>query len=522
MINLIMKTVLLTTSGTGSRLGNLTKYTNKSLVKIGDKLAICYIIENYDEDTEFIITLGYYGNLVIDFLKLAYPTRKFKFVNVTPFDGDGSSLGYSMLCAKEHLQKPFIFHCCDSLTFQPINISDTNILYVIKNQDFMSYSSVNISGDYVIRMNKKGVHDNDYIYTGISYINDYLEFWSLLDNLYNNNPNNSALSDINVIEKMIQKDISIKYCVLDSYYDTGNIKSYTNTVSSFKCNHSVIEKNNESLCFFNDRVIKFCSDSDVNKKRIMRAKDLEPLVPKLLNSSDNFIEMAYCKGTVLSEVSSYGEVSKLLSWAKNNLWINKTVNNKFRESCSRFYYTKTINRLNSLSFLNKEINIINDVNTGSIKDLLESIDFKLLETDTFYRIHGDFILDNIIKSVTGEFVLLDWRHEFDDQVFLGDIYYDLAKLRHNIIFNHKNINNNLYSIEIKDQAVCDLKCNYFLIKQLDEFSDFMKENSFNERKVRLITALIWLNMSPLYEGNLSKFLFYFGKLNLYLANQERP
>ena len=29
--------VLLTTSGLGSRLGNLTKFTNKSLVRVGDK-----------------------------------------------------------------------------------------------------------------------------------------------------------------------------------------------------------------------------------------------------------------------------------------------------------------------------------------------------------------------------------------------------------------------------------------------------------------------------------------------------
>ena len=42
--------VLLTTSGLGSRLGNLTKFTNKSLVRIGDKPAISYIIDSYDEN----------------------------------------------------------------------------------------------------------------------------------------------------------------------------------------------------------------------------------------------------------------------------------------------------------------------------------------------------------------------------------------------------------------------------------------------------------------------------------------
>ncbi len=40
-----MLTVLITTSGTGSRLGDLTNYTNKSLVPVGDKYCISQLIE---------------------------------------------------------------------------------------------------------------------------------------------------------------------------------------------------------------------------------------------------------------------------------------------------------------------------------------------------------------------------------------------------------------------------------------------------------------------------------------------
>ena len=65
--------VLVTTSGTGSRLGEITQYTNKSLVKIGKKPAISYIIEAYPKKTEFVITLGYFGDQVRDFLELVYP-----------------------------------------------------------------------------------------------------------------------------------------------------------------------------------------------------------------------------------------------------------------------------------------------------------------------------------------------------------------------------------------------------------------------------------------------------------------
>ena len=49
--------VLITTSGIGSRLGKLTDFTNKSLVRIGDKPAISHIIEYYSEDTSFVISI---------------------------------------------------------------------------------------------------------------------------------------------------------------------------------------------------------------------------------------------------------------------------------------------------------------------------------------------------------------------------------------------------------------------------------------------------------------------------------
>ena len=42
--------VLITASGLGSRLGNLTKFTNKGLVRIGKKPALSYIIESYPDD----------------------------------------------------------------------------------------------------------------------------------------------------------------------------------------------------------------------------------------------------------------------------------------------------------------------------------------------------------------------------------------------------------------------------------------------------------------------------------------
>ena len=80
--------VLIPTAGTGSRLGALTRYINKSLVSIDNRPAICHIIERFPDDAEFVVALGYRGDLVEDFLRMAYPRKAFRFVRISPYEGE--------------------------------------------------------------------------------------------------------------------------------------------------------------------------------------------------------------------------------------------------------------------------------------------------------------------------------------------------------------------------------------------------------------------------------------------------
>ena len=512
------KTILITTSGIGERLGQITKYTNKSLVKVGDKYAICYIIELYSEpDTEFIITLGYYGNYVKEFLLIAYPDKIFKFVDIDLFVGIGSSLGYSMLKAKEYLQKPFIFHCCDSIVLDNIIFEEyKNCLYVYPYINSNNYTNIKGKNNIVNEINNKNYNDFDYIYTGISQIYDYELFWNNLKDLYEKNKNNSSLNDVDSISLMLKNGTLFNYIVLEKWYDTGNLYSYDIIKNEIKSNYHVIEKNNESLCFLDNKVIKFINDSEINKKRALRCQYLYPLTPKILGYSDNFISMELIDGKILSNCYENRIIYNLLTWSKKYLWNEKVVNPTYIDCCKRFYITKTLDRLSKLDFLENEKNIINGLKCEKIFKFIKEIPENLLVNDTFTKFHGDFILDNIIKT-TDSFKLIDWRHEFDKELYYGDIYYELAKLRHNIIFNHSNILNNLFEIEYKNaEVIVDLKCNYFLIQQLNDFEKFVNENNYDINKIKIITSIIWLNMSPLYDGKLSEFLFYFGKYNLFM------
>lgn len=509
--------VLITTSGTGSRLGKYTKFTNKSLVNVGDKYAICRILESHPEETQFVITLGYYGNLVRDFLELAYPTKSFQFVPVDRFEGEGSSLVYSMLQAKEYLQNPFYFHCCDAIVDDKIEEVRENTLFVAEGKDVQSYSSVTTVNNEVLQMNAKGAHDYTYLYTGISYIHDVEHFWKWMDTIYSEDKLNTSLSDIHAIQKMLQTGCKFSVNVLSSWYDTGNQKSYADACKHYACAYDILEKETESLCFLGDSVIKFINNTQTNEKRYLRGKSLGNLCPEILGKRDQFLKMKFIRGTLVSESKQYDEVVSLCKWAKQHLWIEPSSNPDYKNVCLRFYKTKTLERIAQLPFLPEERLTVNGLFVGRIYDLLAQVDFSMLCTDTFTKFHGDFILDNIIKTENG-YCLLDWRHEFDKELFYGDMYYDLAKLRHNIIFNHKNIMQGLYTIDTSGRsATVELKCNYSLLHQLDAFESFCREQGYSMKKIKTLTAIIWLNMAPLYEGKLREFLFYFGKYNLALS-----
>ena len=53
--------VVITTSGLGQHLGELTRFTNKALVRVGRKPALSYIIESYHADVPLVITVRHFA-----------------------------------------------------------------------------------------------------------------------------------------------------------------------------------------------------------------------------------------------------------------------------------------------------------------------------------------------------------------------------------------------------------------------------------------------------------------------------
>lgn len=517
--------VLITTSGIGSRLGDLTKNMNKCLVRVGDKPAISHVIDSYPQNTHFVVTLGYFGEQVKDFLKMAYPERFFEFVWIDKYQGPGSSLGYSMLQASKYLNEPFIFHASDTIVTEKKKVINSNWIGGFKGEGSSHYASFNILNNRIQRIMDKGILDPDFLHIGLIGIYDYKKFWNSLKEIYNSNPNFKELSDVHILNKMMDEGVEFGVLEFKTWYDTGNVEALHRARSYFGGNINVLDKADESIFIYDKFVIKYFSDINTVKKRVRRAKILKKIVPEIIADTQNFYKYKFVKGNVYSEVANGRNFEEFLKWSSKNLWIiNKEVNDaEFKKICLEFYKEKTIQRtdkfLKSRLLKDKET-IINDENIPSLKNILKMIDFDwLTDTEQTY-FHGDFILDNIIKN-KNKYILLDWRQDFGGLLKSGDKYYDLAKLNHNLIVNHEIILNNLFSVEVKDGKIyCDILMHSRLLECQKALFSFAIENNLNVKKIKILTALIWLNMSPLHHNPFDQFLFYFGKYNLWKAINE--
>ena len=417
--------VFITTSGIGSRLGKLTDFTNKSLVRVGSKPAITRIIESYPKESSFVITLGYYGNHVKEYLEIAHPSTKFTFVEVDKFSGEGSSQLYSMNCARQELQCPFIFHACDTIIDGKITPEITNWVAGTSVENADQYRTLSVNPSFKFDgFNEKGELSFDYAYPGICGIKDYELFWKLLQEILTEGK--KELSDCDVINRMIpilnSRGEDFQIVEMDNWHDIGNVSELEKTRSNFKESFDVLDKPRENIYFLEDSVVKFFHDKSLTQKRTKRAEILTGLVPDLTGATDHFFKYDFVDGSLFADTANPIKMKSFLEWVSTNMW-NKKVDIDISKECYDFYFTKTKNRISQLLGSDEDDETtINGEKIPPINDLISKIDEQWLCSGMASLVHGDLILDNVIETNSG-FVLIDWRQDFANMLDVGDVYY---------------------------------------------------------------------------------------------------
>ena len=139
------------------------------------------------------------------------------------------------------------------------------------------------------------------------------------------------------------------------------------------------------------------------------------------------------------------------------------------------------------------------------------------DTEVFYDnpmyslFHGDLQFDNILwDGHSNKFTYIDWRESFGGSTEGGDVYYDLAKLYGGTIIPYSMMKEKNAIAFYEGSTVANY--DYFISEDLYDFRNYyenwLADNGYNLNKVKLITAIIFLNMSPLHDEKFGKMLWF--------------
>jgi hypothetical protein len=533
--------VVILTAGQGNRLGNRTTYFNKSLLRVGNKAVISHAIDMYPEDTEFVIALGYKGNIVKQYLEIAHPTRKFIFVDIDKYSVPGSGPFYALNKCKEYLQCPFFFWSCDtlvkegathdwlptsSLTDIEGNWVGTSIEQISEDkvEQFCTIELIDDESDQVMELYDKSIFGTTRPFIGLAFIKDYEDFWNYAEK--NNLLIKDELQLSPVLSEMIGKVLRAKWF---HWWDTGSEEGLKKAREDFPGIQN-LDKLDEELYVLDDTVVKYFHNSNIVRDRVYRAKKLGDMVPAMIGSSNNFYKYSFIPGKDLFKINNQHQVMlPLLNKTKQTIWkkieLSELDKKIFKDICKTFYYNKTVSRLEKLASEKGILDskqTINDVYVPLVFNIFNNINWDYISDGIPVNFHGDYNLSNIVLTENNDFRFLDWRQDFGGCIDYGDIYYDFAKMYHSFLLPHESVKHEkFYVSETLSGVKTFIEIPVNIEKAKDVFEKFITSEGYDLDKVKMLTAIVLLNMSPLHEAPLDKYLFYFSKSYLYKTLREK-
>jgi len=273
-----------------------------------------------------------------------------------------------------------------------------------------------------------------------------------------------------------------------------------------------LAKPEEATYFKGDEVVKYFFDKERVKGKVERANLLKGVVPELTRVGENFFAYKYVAGDLLSNADS-DTFRRFLDFMKAKVWQPVSHNDSdFKDACRRFYYDKTYSRLTQFlkqtGIQDKKI-AINGIEIPSANDLLEDIDWTWICDGISVLYHGDPQPENVLVTKDG-FTLLDWREDFGGLRECGDIYYDLAKVYHALWVSGEIIRQGRFTIHL-DPVEYTIAFRDNLMAFKDILEEFILERGYDLRKVKVLSAIIYLNIASLHQDPYNRFLFYFGR-----------
>jgi thiamine kinase-like enzyme len=263
--------------------------------------------------------------------------------------------------------------------------------------------------------------------------------------------------------------------------------------------------------------LKFDADTNVVANKAKRAAILKKVTPSNFKNTLHFISYDWIEGSTLYEKDSLALYTKFLTFLKS-LITNSSRIVLDASVFDEFYVTKTEKR--RTAFVDRfgeryytEPYTINGVNYPPLKDVLSTVDLQQFHNNpTYDMFHGDLQFDNIIHSTDSDerFTYIDWRESFGGCVEGGDIYYDLAKLYGGCIIPYNLAKDDRFIRYTEGLSFVQFEHDTLpnLHKFKSVYEQWIVDAGFDLNKVKTLTAIIFLNMSPLHSDVFAKLLWF--------------
>lgn len=519
-------TVLIPASGLGSRLGELTDHTNKTLVSVGNQAIITRIIQSYPEDTQFLVMLGHKGELVREYLTLAHPNLDVVYLDLEMREGN---MGFveALRRQRDLIPGPFVFHASDTLLEIPENFftdPGNAVIGYKPSGDVSQYRTIRVAegpnhSKFVGKIMEKGdpIRGDDLVHIGVVSFYKMDLFWEVVEGL---DPNACDTHIVNAMTEKMRMPFHVDETT--SWWDTGNISKLAEAREHFADPDVVLlEKIDQAVYIVGDRVIKFFAKPEMVSKRVTRAAIIGEAVPEILGSTEHFYAYKRAEGKLARDVMYPAQFLRFLDWCQRTIWSSRPHLGIHTDHAFEFYWDKTVARLKAF-YEKTGIKDCTDTINGEVipplTEMLEHLDWSRiipsLRLSTGF--HGDLHFSNILVGENDTFKLLDWREGFGPTTDYGDVYYDLGKILHGLIVSHDLVDGNQFKINVQESGnsrvvTFDIMRHHRHVECEEMFTKWCILNDYDPQVVRLMTALIYLNIAVLHHHPYDRFLYFLGK-----------
>lgn len=507
-------------AGRGSRLGSLTANINKGMLPLDGKAVISHIIQKFPADIPIVIALGYQSDSLYEYIEAVYgETRDINYVDIDPWEGEGSGPGTSMWQCREHLQCPFYLTTIDCLIENEMPDLSVNWLGTSPTNNPSSFSTVLTNAqDDILDFRNKSSDGYSSAYIGLCGIRDYGIFWANFDHYLSERSdkeveNVGAFYDVRAFPTLKAKPMK--------WLDTGTIENYSGAASKIggKSQPGLKKKIDEITYIDSGLVLKYSEIGDNTHMRGVRALDggISSCLPSVKYKGTYIIACNFVEGKTLYEENDSATFLRFFDWCATHLWRKIGVTDK--SAFIKFYKDKTFERVQkflSSRFANYANSLtINGIKYDSIEALLSKVDWDWLCDEDFRTFHGDLNFGNAIVEPTRSFKLIDWRPDFGNGYVGGGAYYDLAKLYAGIGISWDLMAKDLYTCSFSESRVnFSYETTEELKKTLPLYERWLVNAKYELRRVKILAALSLLNMAPLHDGMFCDFLYFNGIVKL--------